>query len=157
MRLNKYNAFEKIDKTIHILFVDDGSTTLSVTKRLFERLGYRVSYANSSIETIELMVEYHDVFDDIFDVIITDYYLPDMNGIELAIEAKKTLVNIPIILYTGKLDILNEIQFAETVLAGIITKPCSINEFDSLIKTVLMEKKWTYQRKEKFQNMPLFH
>ncbi|MBN1906835.1 MAG: response regulator [Deltaproteobacteria bacterium] len=155
--MNKYKPVEKVDKIIHLLVVDDDLGMLNVTRNILERIGYNITYANSGKEAIVLMEEYNDVFDDIFDVVITDYYMPGMNGIELAMEAKKFSINAPIILYTGKIDILNEDHITEAGLAGIITKPCSIKEIDNLIEKVLIEKEKTYQWIDKFNNTSLFH
>ena len=122
-----------MERIIHILFVDDGSYLVGITKELLERLGYIITSVHNSIEAIELIREYHDVFD----VMITDYSMPGMNGIDLAIEANTLLADIPIILYTGKVELIDKEKITETGINEIVCKPCKINNLDTIIKNVI--------------------
>jgi CheY-like chemotaxis protein len=113
--------------------VDDDAYLLSITKTILERLGYIVTSAYNSSEAIELIKEYHDVYD----VMITDYLMPGMNGIELAAEVNKLLENTPIILYTGTVELIDEKEIAETEIAEIVNKLCKIQDLDNIIRRVI--------------------
>ena len=118
---------------IHILFVDDDSNLLQAAKRLLKRKDYIVTSASSSSEAIALIKEYNDVFD----VIITDYSMPDMNGVELALAASRILAGTPVILLTGSIDPIDEKKVKEAGIAGVVNKPCKMEELDSAIKKVI--------------------
>lgn len=124
---------EGVGRIVNLLFVDDDPNFLDATRRLLERLGYIITTAYCSTEAIDLLKEYHDVFD----VVITDYDMPGMNGVELALAASEFLRNTPIILFTGKIDIKKEIIIRQTGMAAIVNKPCKIKELDIIIRDIL--------------------
>lgn len=134
--MNKVNPvkIEEEDPT-HILLVDDDISLLDTVKKLLEIMGYIVISATGSREAIDLMNRYK------LDLVITDYSMPDMNGVEMVIEAKKILLGVPKILYTGRIDLITEKQIAEAGIDEVVKKPCRISELDSIIKKLTAEKK----------------
>ena len=135
MDIGKLN--ENIDENIHVLLVDDVPVIVSITQTLLEQIGYIVQSVYNGKEAIELIEEYHDVFD----VIIADYSMPEMNGIELALAAKEFSVDTPIILFTGKIESVDRNKFAEAGIDKTISKPCKIYKLDSVIKEVIGKKR----------------
>ena len=133
--MNKVNPVKNEERATHILLVDDDISLLDTIKKLLEVMGYIVISATGSREAIDLMKSCK------LDVVITDYSMPDMNGIEMVIEAKKILVGIPKILYTGRIDLIGEKQITEAGIDEVVTKPCRISKLDSIIKKVMTEKK----------------
>ena len=130
--MNKVNTVRiNEEKPTHILLVDDDILLLDTIKKLLEVMGYIVISATGSIEAIDLMKRSK------FDVVITDYSMPDMNGIEMVIKAKKILAGIPKILYTGRIDLITEKQITEAGIDEIVRKPCRISRLDSIIKKVM--------------------
>lgn len=82
---------------IRVLYVDDEPLQLRVTKQFVEELDESIV-----IETVNTPKEVLRLIDiDHFDCILSDYQMPDVNGIELAqkIRAKS---DVPIIIYTGR-------------------------------------------------------
>jgi CheY-like chemotaxis protein len=61
----------------HILLVDDSKDGLLVRKTLLEELGYIVQVANNGEEGLKFFETSH------YDVVVTDYRMPRMNGVEL--------------------------------------------------------------------------
>ena len=131
--MSNKNPSQKADDIIHVLFVGDDSYFADITKTILERLGYIISSAYNSSEAIDLMIQYHDVFD----VMITDYSMPGMNGIELAKLATKIFIDTPIILYTGNFDMIDKQQISDSCVAEVVKKPCKIKDLDVIIKKVL--------------------
>ena len=122
--MNSIKKDKNGDKSIHILLVDDDPLLLDTTKQFLEVLGYIVTSASGSSEAIALMKSF------IFDVLITDYSMPGMNGVELAMEANKLLAETPIILCTGKIASVEGNQRAEARIAAIVNKPCRMRDID---------------------------
>ena len=133
MALEKIKPVGGVDRIINLLFVDDDPNFLEATRRLLGRLGYIITTAYSSREAIDILKEYHDVFD----VVITDYDMPGMNGVELASAASEFLTSTPIILFTGRIDIKKDLIINQAGMAAIVNKPCKIKELDILIKDIL--------------------
>src|SRR5689334_10362647 len=63
--------------TPHILIVDDNRDGLLVRRSLLEELGYRVQIASNGEEGLKTYEAHR------FDVVVTDYKMPRMNGVEL--------------------------------------------------------------------------
>ena len=125
------NATGKLARP-HILLVEDDQALLDITIQLIEFLGYSVTAATGSNEAIKKLKENPDMFD----VVFTDYDLPIIDGVELAKIIKEISREIPIILCSGKIDLIDESQIAAAGIAGVARKPYSINDLDSIIKRV---------------------
>jgi len=82
-----------------ILCIDDDPVILECEQSFLETFGYRVLTALSGREGLEL-ASLHPV-----DVVIVDYYMPEMNGPEVAIEIKRLRPRAPIIMLSGAVDI----------------------------------------------------
>jgi CheY-like chemotaxis protein len=59
-------------------------------------LGHDVSEASSALDALQKLRSAGQ-----FDVVVTDYAMPGMNGLELAMEIKRIRSKLPIILATG--------------------------------------------------------
>jgi PAS domain S-box-containing protein len=82
---------------ISVLCVDDDSAYLSLTKSSLEVPG--VMTVTTSLSSREALKEMET---NTFDVIVSDYQMPGMNGIELLREVRAAHPGLPFILYTGK-------------------------------------------------------
>ena len=63
-----------------ILFVDDEKAMVDAIQPMIERLGYKVTARTSSVEGLEAF----RANPDRFDLVITDFTMPNMTGMELA-------------------------------------------------------------------------
>ena len=79
-----------------VLLVDDEDLVREGTCQLLAELGYGVTMAASGAEAIV-----HLQSNDNFDLLITDYLMPQMNGAQLAREAKRLQPSLPVLLITG--------------------------------------------------------
>ena len=81
-----------------ILIVDDVASMRNVTKSILMIAEYtNVAQATDGIKALELLKE------EAFDLIICDWEMPNMNGLELLIEVKKDekLRDIPMLMLTS--------------------------------------------------------
>ena len=80
-----------------VLYVDDEAGLLDVGKSFLERSGdLHVDTALSALDVGRLMRE------NSYEAIISDYQMPEMNGIELLKSVRAMDTSIPFILFTGK-------------------------------------------------------
>ena len=126
------NTAKKLDSP-HILVVDDDPVLLGITRQVVEHLGYQVTIAKGSNEAITKIKEHPNTFD----AVVTDYTLPIINGIELAKMIKELSADIPVVLYSGKIDLIDRKQIASARIAALAGKPCSMDELDLIIKRVV--------------------
>jgi len=82
---------------VHVLYVDDEPSHLVLGKQFLERSGdFTVTTAISAPDAIRLLEE------ESFDTIVSDYQMPEMNGIEFLVLVRTKFGQIPFILFTGK-------------------------------------------------------
>ena len=122
---------------IRLLLVDDDINLLELTSQLLFRRGYLVTPVTGSSEAITILNNNHKEYD----VVVTDFCMPEKNGIELAIMIKELSTDIPVILHTAKFDLVNESQITRAGIDEIITKPYRVDELDEIIKRVLKNRR----------------
>lgn len=79
-----------------LLVVDDEIQNLSTFKRVF-RNRYEIVLASSGAEALRLLAEQP------FDVVLTDFGMPEMNGAEL-VRAAKQIATVAFVMVTGYMD-----------------------------------------------------
>jgi len=85
-----------------LLCIDDDEEVLECEKSFLESFGYTVLIAPSGGKGLEL-ASIHSV-----DVVIVDYFMPEMNGQEVAIEMRRLRPQAPIIMLSGAVDVPDE-------------------------------------------------
>ena len=116
-----------------VLFVDDEKAMVDAIQAMIERLGYKVTARTSSIEGLEAF----RTNPDRFDLVITDFTMPNMTGMELAKELFKLRSDIPIILCTGYSEHINEDKAERSGIRAFVVKPVVLDEIANTIRKVL--------------------
>jgi CheY-like chemotaxis protein len=110
-----------------ILLVDDNPNGLSARKQVLEELGHRIATANNGPDALEQFTRHK------FDLVVTDYKMPRMDGAELITKLRKLAPELPIILVSGFVDALG-LSEASTGADVVIQK--SANEVSHLVRSV---------------------
>ena len=108
----------------HILYVDDEEGIILLMQRLLERQGYRVSGYTDPREALAAARANAGQFD----LVVTDYNMPYMSGLELAQALREIRADLPVVLTSGY---LTEELRAKAPAAGIrelIYKPNTVDE-----------------------------
>jgi len=108
------------------LLVDDNRDGLLVRRAVLEELGYVVSIARNGEEGLKLFESAN------FDVVVTDYRMPRMNGAELIQRIRKLNPNARIILLSGfvePLGLTEENTGADVVLAKSSNEPAHLTRW----------------------------
>ena len=84
-------------KKIKILIIEDNESFLNLTKLILERLtnDLEIITSTSPINALSILNSFE------FDVVVADYIMPVMNGLELLQEMRKRKNFTPFILLTG--------------------------------------------------------
>lgn len=119
------------DKTI--LIVDDEAPIREMVAMALEMAGYQCLEAADAKQAHSLVVDSRP------DLILLDWMLPNISGIELARRLKRDQLTaeIPIIMLTAKGEEDHKIQGLETGADDYITKPFSPRELVARLKAVL--------------------
>jgi len=78
-----------------VLCVDDETIGLRVRKLMLEGAGFNVLTATSGQQALEIFEQNH------VDAVVLDYYMPGLNGGEVAAELRKRRSDIPIIFFSA--------------------------------------------------------
>ncbi|MHA1744014.1 MAG: response regulator [Candidatus Heimdallarchaeota archaeon] len=83
---------------IRVLLVDDELNLLKVTKLYLEKLDHSldITTATTSRKAMELLNK------EPFDVVISDYQMPETDGLALLKEVRMAAIDIPFIIFTGR-------------------------------------------------------
>lgn len=123
MSLNEHNShLETIESSTSVLIVDDDEFLTQTFKVLLEDVGFMVDTANSGKQAI-LKADQRN-----FDLAILDLLLPDIDGKELSKILKNRNKSINIILLTGRVEVLEEIDANSIGSEEILLKPISPDE-----------------------------
>lgn len=119
----------------HILYVDDEPSLRRIGERVLAQIGYRVTSAGSPAEAIALVEETTDGFA----LLVTDFSMPEMNGVELA----HTLTAhhpLPVILLTGYVEVLDPAVLHAAGIRRVLSKPSTQDELAHAVHEVLTER-----------------
>lgn len=91
------SRYEESQEHIHVLYVDDEPDHQKLLKLFLEEVepSIHVESASSPREALQMMMLQH------YDCVVSDYLMPEMDGIELVKKIKETN-KIPFIIYTGR-------------------------------------------------------
>jgi DNA-binding NtrC family response regulator len=113
-----------------ILVVDDDRDVLEMADFFFREAGVEVQCAENGIQALENIQENN------FSIMLTDFNMPGMNGLELAEKVKEIAPQIRIIMATGhpspELSALAE----KAGIAKVLAKPLQLETLISLVNEV---------------------
>jgi len=109
----------------HVLVIEDDSEVRAMLVELLRMLGYTVTEAADGPTGLQHLRENEP------DLLMVDFAMPGMNGIDVISEARKLRADLPVILATG---------YADVDIAGLAVKGCTILrkpfQLDDLARTV---------------------
>jgi len=141
-RNNQHLAIEKAKKHNirgYILVIDDEPLILTLYRKRITSLGLKIETFQNPHDGYQQILNNPDKYN----LIITDYMMPNMTGIELAKNIYKQKITIPIILITGYFDQNYEQQAKETNIKEILYKPLDFNELSRIIFQLIPQQSTT--------------
>ncbi len=112
---------------VRILLVDDNKMGLAARRSVLEELGYGIVTATGGPEALELFSGSR------FDLVVTDYKMPRMNGVELIERMRELTPGLPVILLSGYVEALG---LDERNTGADVVIPKSANEVTHLVRSV---------------------
>lgn len=116
-----------------VLIVDDEAPIREMIAVALEMAGYECIESDNAQEAHALVVDQKP------DMILLDWMMPNMSGIELARRLRKdeTTADVPIIMLTAKTEEEHKVKGLEAGVDDYITKPFSPRELVARLKAVL--------------------
>ncbi len=116
-----------------ILFVDDDPMVAKVGADMLKNLGYSVQKVEDSLDAYEIFTRDPDSFD----LIITDYIMPSMTGVDLAMKIKDVRPEVPILLVSGYSEKINKMNIENYNISEYCYKPFDITELSIAVRNAL--------------------
>ncbi|HLO90460.1 MAG: sigma-54-dependent transcriptional regulator [Chloroflexota bacterium] len=114
-----------------ILIVDDDATFSLMLKTFLGNKGFEVSEVYSANKALKILKEQK------FDVVLSDFRLPDFDGLELISEIHKIIPAMPIILMTRYGDIRSAVNAIKSGAYDYVTKPVNPDDLLTIIHSTL--------------------
>jgi len=120
-----------------IFIIEDEQAIIELVKYNLEKEGYRVSYSNKGDSGISEIKQIEP------DLILLDWMLPDISGIEVCkiLKKDKKLRSIPVIMLTAKGEEEDKIRGLDSGADDYMTKPFSHLELKARINAILRRSK----------------
>ena len=111
---------QHVGRPCRVLLVDDECAICRFGERVLGHAGYGVTSVTDSIEALRK-------FDDEgpFDVLVTDFHMPQMDGAELARHLRARTPDVKVLYITGYADALFQKKERLWMNEAFLEKPCS--------------------------------
>ncbi|MFH0975294.1 MAG: PAS domain S-box protein [Spirochaetota bacterium] len=119
--------------TEKILLIDDEEIIIKTLSTILGELGYQVKAFTDCLEALD---EYKNNSAG-YDLIITDYSMPHMTGIEMLKEIKEIKKDIPVILTSGYLDKAMEENALKEGVSLVLAKPISTFQIADAVRKAM--------------------
>jgi DNA-binding NtrC family response regulator len=113
--------------------VDDEEQIAFISRKMLEKLGYRVHVESDSLEVLRLFRENPRQFD----MVISDVTMPKMPGDELARQLLKIRPDTPIILCTGFTTRITENEAKSMGVREFLVKPVQLEDLAVTVRKAL--------------------
>lgn len=119
-------------RPLRVAYVDDEEHVASVMERLLERRGFVVRSFGSAAELLANLDTRHGAYD----VIVTDFNMPRMTGIELARAIRSQGLEVGLVLTSGYVSDQLRVAAAEVGITHLVKKPESLDLLCAVIRDV---------------------
>ena len=120
---------------LRILIVDDSFTSRRIIRQMMERMGIEnFTEAENGKQAIQ-MIE-----NEFFDLIVTDYNMPEMDGEELSqfIRNQSTQQSVPVLMVTSETDHSRLAGIAQSGVSAVFDKPFTVDTLRTTIQRLLV-------------------
>ena len=116
-----------------VLLVDDDEALRVLGHAMLTRLGYDVVVCTRSPDALETFA----ATPEWFDLVVTDYTMPSLTGAQLVVACRHLRPDLPVLLYTGWLEVPEASHDPAPGRMAVLQKPFSLYELDSAVRHLL--------------------
>jgi len=120
------------DSRQRILVVDDEEDMALLFRRALERRGFRVDLAGNGTEALAALATRP------YALLITDMFMPRMNGLRLVEAARQRWPHLPVIVITGLGDWQSYVRAMDLHVVDYLTKPIRIRDLLAAVERALV-------------------
>jgi len=116
---------------MHILLVEDDAVLSNGLSNALQQSGYTLSTSNTGSHALQLLEI------EIFDLIILDLGLPDMDGIEILRRVRRKKLTLPVLILTARDEVNDRIEGITQGADDYLTKPFDLGELEARIHALI--------------------
>jgi len=121
-------------KDYNILIIDDEAAQRDILTGYLKKKGYKIFSASSGKEGIEITKN------NPVDIILSDFKMPDLNGIDVLERVKKINPEISFVIVTAYGTVENAVKAMRLGAFDYISKPVDLDELDLMIERIIEHK-----------------
>ncbi|MBN2091168.1 sigma-54-dependent Fis family transcriptional regulator [candidate division KSB1 bacterium] len=125
-----------------LLIIDDEPAQLQALAGFLKKRGHKVEKAESGLAGIEILKKQP------IDLIITDFKMPDLTGLEVLTKAKAINPELDVIVMTAFGSIENATQAMRDGAVDYLTKPVDLNQLELVIQKALERKQLVSENRQ---------
>jgi len=114
----------------NILITDDEQSQRLILSGYLKQKGYNIFEAASGDEALKI------AGNNLIDIVLSDFRMPDMNGIDLLIKLKEKNPEIAVVIITAFGTVENAVKAMKEGAFDYLTKPVDLDELDLIVKRV---------------------
>src|SRR5919109_1765239 len=116
------------------LVVDDNPAIRALLTDFLEQENFEVRTAQDGRTALAVFYAEH------FDLILVDFQMPDMTGLEMVTEVRQTDPHVPIALITGMAQTIDPTAVVQAGISRIFPKPISLAELSAWIHSLPLQR-----------------
>jgi PAS domain S-box-containing protein len=116
-----------------VLFVDDETAMVELVNQMLERFGYRTAGFSVAQEAIDALRAEPDEFD----LVVSDFNMPMMSGLDVALEARRIRPDLPVVIIAGHITDELRSNAAAAGVRRIISKPNIVDDLCRVVHDLL--------------------
>lgn len=117
----------------HVLLIDDDASVLKISTLMLKRMGYTISAYDNPLAALDAVRNDPTAFQ----IVITDYNMPVMAGLEIAAAVRDLCPDLPVVVTSGNVDDQLRTGAARAGVAELISKPFTASELSAKIERIL--------------------
>jgi CheY-like chemotaxis protein len=118
-----------------VLYIDDDESLTFLVKRLLERRGYAITGFERPQEALAALRA--DPMD--FDLVLTDYNMPSMTGLDVARAVRQIRPDLPIAIASGFITDEMRAQALAIGVGDLIFKPNAVEEYCEVVNRLALD------------------
>lgn len=132
-------------KNLSILIIDDEEAQVESLKRFLGKRGHTIYPATKGKQGIEI-IKHNQI-----DLVISDYRMPEMNGLEVLQATKNLNPQIDVVIVTAYGNIEEAVEIMKSGAYDYLSKPIDLDELENMIKRIA-EKKLLVSENERLKS-----
>ncbi|WP_406872669.1 response regulator [Aminobacter sp. P9b] len=116
-----------------LLIVEDDESVRTLAARALERAGHIVDVACDGAQGLDCIHAEKGVYD----LVVSDIRMPEMDGIEMAQLAARSFPGLPILLMTGYADQRERAEELDAIIIDVVQKPFTLADIRDRVSLAL--------------------